>query len=108
MNHRLVAAIGRATKAVRANNLMGGMRRIQDALSPRNLDQVQSTGPVPTTDDRISSPVTNRLKGDSPPPSTLFIGRFNDGQPDRLDTCPPTAATTAPGGAKDLKPGFGR
>ena len=57
MNHRLVAAIGRATKAVRANDLMGSMRLIQDALSQCDLEQVPATNPDPGKRNSIQRPV---------------------------------------------------
>ena len=107
MNHRLVAAIGRATKAVRANNLMDGMRLIQDALSQRRTDQVRHRVRTRDGTHQFGHPA-DRLKGDrSPSPCTLVNGHFNDGHPARSTRAFRSTATTSPRGAWN-KPGFVR
>ena len=57
MNFRLAAAISRATRAVRANNLLEGMRRIQEAVSRPEPDKRQAPRPAPRPAGPIDSSV---------------------------------------------------
>jgi len=64
MNNRLVAAIGRATESVRANNLAEGLRHIQGALSPRDRDRGHASGPGPSAADTIGDSAARLIDGE--------------------------------------------
>ena len=109
MNHRLVAAIGRATKAVRANNLMEGMRLIQDALSqrePRSRSVVQAC--TRSADDSINSSarLLDRRGGRSRQPGLSSMDASLTDIPPARQAPSQRQRTTAPRGARDLESGF--
>ena len=80
MNFRLAAAIGRATRAVRANNLLEGMRRIQDALSRPDPDEAPDAQTCPTRG-RDGSTVRSEIA------PTACIQPRSNGSDDRSPRC---------------------